>query len=120
MHRSIATTNMQAQDKSLLRRLWWILVVRDSVCSALVGRPFRIDMEQSDTEMLTLGDFADDVENSCHQKYALYQINIAKLSLVLSDIVMSRFYPGKPPIPSEQLHEKLSHWKQALPRTLDW
>ncbi|KAE8143805.1 hypothetical protein BDV38DRAFT_276875 [Aspergillus pseudotamarii] len=126
IHRSIATTNMQSQDKSLLRRLWWVLVVRDSVCSALVGRPFRIDMDQSDTEMLTIEDFADDtvplgfVENLYHQRYALYQINIAKLSLILRDIVMSRFYPGKPAIPSEELHDKLSHWKQAVPSALDW
>ncbi|CAG7935925.1 unnamed protein product [Penicillium olsonii] len=126
IHRSTATTNMQPQDKSLLRRLWWILVVRDSVCSALVGRPFRIDMDQSDTEMLTIEDFAHDatssvfLEDSAHQRYALYQINVAKLSLILRDIVMSRFYPGRPPIPSEQLHEKLTYWKQGLPQTLHW
>lgn len=47
IHRStIAIPNMQPQDKSLMRRLWWALVVRDSICGTLVGRPFRIDLDQ--------------------------------------------------------------------------
>ncbi|KAK9427165.1 fungal-specific transcription factor domain-containing protein [Lipomyces doorenjongii] len=126
IHRSTATTNMRPQDKSLLRRLWWILVVRDSICSALVGRPFRIDMDQSDTEMLTVQDFAHDatasdfLENPRHQKYAQYQIETAKLSLILRDIVMSRFYPGRPSVRSETLHTRLDDWKGALPSALTW
>lgn len=126
IHRSTAMTNMAPQDRSLLRRLWWILVVRDSACSALVGRPFRIDLAQSDTEMLTITDFAHDamvpnfLETSSHHKYAQYQIEIAKLSLILRDIVMSRFYPGRPPVPADELHARLTRWREELPSTLEW
>lgn len=36
-HSNIAISNMQAQDKSLMQRLWWALAVQDSICSTLVG-----------------------------------------------------------------------------------
>lgn len=126
IHRSTATTNMQSQDRSLLRRLWWILVTRDSACSSLVGRPFRIDMDQSDTEMLTVEDFGHDAPTSdfldspCHHIYALYQVEVAKLSMIVRDIVMSRWYPRRPPCTSESLQAKLTQWREELPPTLAW
>ncbi|KAI9931133.1 hypothetical protein MW887_010790 [Aspergillus wentii] len=126
IHRSTATTNMKPQDKSLLRRLWWILVVRDSACSSLVGRPFRIDMNQSDTEMLTAHDFAHDsadpgsVGTPAHQAFALYQIEIARLSLIVRDIVISRFYPGSPQVHPEELHARLKNWRDQLSPALAW
>ncbi|KAL4897969.1 fungal-specific transcription factor domain-containing protein [Aspergillus ambiguus] len=120
IHRSTATTNMKPQDKSLLRRLWWVLVVRDSACSALVGRPFRIDMDQSDTEMLSIDDFAHDAPSSDCSPYAQYQIEIAKLSLILRDIVMSRFYPGRPQVHPSELHTRLNNWREGLPSNLSW
>lgn len=126
LHRSTATTYMQPHDKSLLRRLWWTLVVRDSACSALVGRPFRIELDQSDTEMLTIEDFAHDATSSDfleapdHQIYALYQVQIAKLSLILRDIVISRYHPGRPSVPAGELHAKLNLWRSRLPVILVW
>lgn len=57
IHRSLAGTNMPEKDRSLLKRLWWLLVVRDASCATLVGLPFRINMEHGDVEMLTLEDF---------------------------------------------------------------
>ncbi|PLB44822.1 hypothetical protein P170DRAFT_415585 [Aspergillus steynii IBT 23096] len=126
IHRSTATTNMQPGDRSLLRRLWWILVTRDSACSSLVGRPFRIDLNQSDTEMLTIGDFAHDAMTSdflecpSRQRYARYQIEIAKLSSILRDIVMSRFYPKRRPFTPDTLQTRLKQWRKELPPTLSW
>ncbi|KAL5333789.1 fungal-specific transcription factor domain-containing protein [Aspergillus crustosus] len=127
IHRSTATTNMQPRDKSLLRRLWWILVVRDSSCSTLVGRPFRIDMDQGDTEMLALEDFAHDAPSldalllTSHQStYAQYQIQIARLSLLVRDIVSSRFAPGRPRVHPDELHRRLLQWRESLPPVLSW
>ncbi|KAF9887913.1 hypothetical protein FE257_009435 [Aspergillus nanangensis] len=120
MHRSTATTNMKSHDRSLLRRIWWVLIVRDSACSALVGRPFRIDMDQSDTEMLSLEDFTHDAPMPRNYTYAQYQIEIAKLSLILRDIVMSRFYPGRPLVHPVELHGRLSSWRGQLPASLSW
>jgi Fungal specific transcription factor domain len=92
------TTNMKPVDKSLLRRLWWILVIRDAFCSSLVCRPFGIDIGRCDTEILTLDDFAHDtdfVEHATKQAFANYQIHMSKLSLILREIVQARFYPRK-------------------------
>lgn len=127
IHRSTATTNIQPQDKSLLRRLWWILVVRDTTCSTLVGRPFRIDVDQADTEMLTLGDFAYDAHtpevllpDNTQSAYAQYQIQISKLCLIVRDIVMSRFAPGRPRVSPVELHQQLNIWRECLPAVLSW
>lgn len=127
IHRStIAVPNMQPQDKSLMRRLWWALVVRDSICGTLVGRPFRIDLDQADADMLTIEDFAHDamatdfLQNPASQRYAQYQIETAKLSRIMRDIIISRFHPGKQPVTSEDLLAKLTHWKADLVPTLTW
>jgi hypothetical protein len=45
-HRSMAGANIASQDRSLIKRLWWILVIRDAMCASIVGRPFRIHLEQ--------------------------------------------------------------------------
>ncbi|OJJ08790.1 hypothetical protein ASPVEDRAFT_417849 [Aspergillus versicolor CBS 583.65] len=125
IHRSFATTNIQPQDQSLLRRIWWILVVRDTTCSTLVGRPFRIDVDQADTEMLTLEDFLHDVSadvllDNVQCTYAQYQIQISKLCLIVRDIVMSRFAPGRPRVPPAELHQRLNVWRDCLPAILSW
>lgn len=123
LHRSMATTNMKPVDKSLLRRLWWILVIRDAFCSSLVGRPFRIDIDQCDTEILTLDDFAHDTDlmaDTTKQAFANYQIHMSKLSLILREIVQARFQPRKIYIDTAQLHGKLVQWRNQLPETLKW
>lgn len=127
IHRStLAVPNMQPQDKSLMRRLWWALVARDSICGTLVGRPFRIDLDQADADMLTLEDFAHDVfaldfrENPSTQRYAQYQIETAKLSQIIREIIISRFYPGRQPVESSDLVAKLTRWKTHLVPALHW
>lgn len=123
LHRSMATTNMKSVDKSLLRRLWWILVIRDAFCSSLVGRPFRIDMGQCDTEILTLDDFVHDtnlMEDSSKKAFANYQIHMSKLSILLREIVQARFYPRKILADTAQLHGRLVEWRNQLPNSLKW
>lgn len=129
IHRStMAIPNMRPQDKSLMRRLWWALVARDSICGTLVGRPFRIELDQADADMLTLDDFAHDatdaaagfLDNPSAHRYAQYQIETAQLSLIMREIIISRFYPGRQPVAAEDLHAKLSRWKAGLASTLTW
>ncbi|KAL3459058.1 fungal-specific transcription factor domain-containing protein [Aspergillus heterothallicus] len=127
IHRStIGIPNMQPHDKSLMRRLWWALVVRDSICGTLVGRPFRIDLDQADADMLTIEDFAHDapqpefLNSASAQRYAQYQIETAQLSLIMRDIIISRFYPGRRPVRAEDLHAKLILWKSQLAPMLAW
>ena len=126
IHRSMATTNMKPQDRSLLKRIWWILIIRDTSCAALVGRPFRINLEQCDTDPLTAEDFEHDgnspdfMSNPQRPSFANYQIQMSKLSLVLREIVNSRFSPQKPNTTSAVLHESLSGWRAQLPHNLRW
>jgi hypothetical protein len=126
IHRSMATTNMKPQDRSLLKRIWWILIIRDTSCAALVGRPFRINLEQCDTDPLTAEDFEHDgnspdfMSNPQRPSFANYQIQMSKLSLVLREIVNSRFSPQKPNTTSAVLHETLSGWRAQLPHNLRW
>ena len=126
IHRSMATTNMKPQDRSLLKRIWWILIIRDTSCAALVGRPFRINLEQCDTDPLTAEDFQHDgnspdfMSNPQRPSFANYQIQMSKLSLVLREIVNSRFSPQKPNTTSAVLHESLSGWRAQLPHNLRW
>ncbi|KAL4795195.1 fungal-specific transcription factor domain-containing protein [Aspergillus venezuelensis] len=128
IHRStMAIPNMRHQDKSLMRRLWWALVARDSICGTLVGRPFRIDLDQADADMLTLEDFAHDApdaaeffSNPSAHRFAQYQIETAHLSLIMREIIISRFYPGRQPVTAEDLHSRLTTWKAGLAPTLTW
>lgn len=126
MHRSMATANIKPQDRSLLKRLWWILVIRDASCSALVGRPFRINLDQCDMDSLTLEDFRHQsgCENSTLDPEShisgLYQIQISRLSLILREIVTARFYPGRTAATTGNLQEMLVSWRAQLPLELEW
>ncbi|TKA70776.1 hypothetical protein B0A55_05467 [Friedmanniomyces simplex] len=126
IHRSTAGTNMSHKDRSLLKRLWWTLVVRDASCATLVGRPFRINMEHGDAEMLTLLDFEHDIhslESAGHplaRTFAHYQVQVAKLSLLLYDIDYARFIPGPKALSMSQVYGRLQAWKNDLPAEVDW
>jgi hypothetical protein len=126
IHRSTAGTNMSLRDRSLLKRLWWTLVIRDASCATLVGRPFRINMEHGDAEMLTIEDFESDTKflhESGHplaSTFAHYQVEIAKLSLLLYDIDYARFIPGQKKVSMEQVYYNLQVWRNELPSAIDW
>ena len=125
IHRSMAGTNIDAKDRSLLKRLWWILVVRDAFRASLVGRPLRINMDQGDTEMLTVQDFEHDirslegVRHPLNQTFAHYQIQVAKLSLVLHRILFTRFVPSQKRLSSAVLEEHIQQWKREVPPEVD-
>ncbi|KAF2096104.1 hypothetical protein NA57DRAFT_78876 [Rhizodiscina lignyota] len=129
IHRSMAGTNMNPQDRSLLKRLWWVLVVRDASCGTLVGRPFRIDMTHSDTEMLTMEDFEYDMRDPDFAKhplrntYGLYQIAISELAIILREIVSFRFCIDRPHVKAStisNLDERLQSWRKSLPMELSF
>lgn len=126
MHRSIAGASMESKDRSLLKRIWWVLVVRDAFCSSLVGRPLRINMDQGNAEMLTLDDFEQDVrslEMAQHHlayTFAHYQIQASRLSLILHQIVMTRFIPGPKKFTTAYLQESLECWRKEVPPEIDW
>ncbi|KAL3450253.1 hypothetical protein BJX65DRAFT_270474 [Aspergillus insuetus] len=126
MHRKSVMNNGRSDDPGLLRRIWWTLAVRDAHCSALLGRPFRINTTQCDIDMLTMDDFPDEhacsssaTPSSCTCREAFeYQIHVAKLSLILRDIVHFRFGPISGTTTIDLLQSQLASWKCQLPPTM--
>jgi hypothetical protein len=117
IYKSTTSANLRAADRSLLRRLWWTLATRDAYCAALLGRPFRINMARCDTQMLSLNDFSSD---SSENPAAIYQIQVAKLSIILRQIVVSRSDPTCDSDTIEMLRNMLNHWQTELPAMVDW
>lgn len=127
-HRSMVGLNIAPQDRSLLKRLWWTLVIRDAACASMHGRPFRINLEHCDVDELTLEDFEHDTAVLSDYLTAngirlsgLYQIQAAKLALLLRQIVTIRFYPrSQESNLSSILPDLLLHWRNGLPASLQW
>jgi hypothetical protein len=127
-HRSMAGLNIAPQDRSLLKRLWWTLVIRDAACASMHGRPFRINLEHCDIDELTPEDFEHDtsilsghLNADSGRLFGLYQIQAAKLALILRQIVTIRFYPMSQESTSISIvPELLLHWRNGLPVSLQW
>jgi len=127
-HRSMARATIDPQDRSLIKRLWWILVIRDATCASLVGRPFRVNLDHCDADPLTEQDFSYDVSLSLEcmasplaQLSGLYQIHATKLSLILRHIIAARFYPQNPSrSDSSSLQELMTAWRNDLPAEMSW
>jgi len=126
IHRSLTSASMRQHDKSLLKRLWWVLVVRDAHCGALIGRPLRISLDHADIDMLAVEDF--ECELSCERLahhplrdlFGVYQVQMAKLSLVLRQIVATRFCPEDKLQPIAHMEAMLRDWRERLPCRLNW
>ncbi|KAK9459568.1 uncharacterized protein V1516DRAFT_713682 [Lipomyces oligophaga] len=43
----------------LRRRIWWVLLTKDTFCSSILGKPFRIDIESNQVPVLDRADFPD-------------------------------------------------------------
>ncbi|KAK5282186.1 hypothetical protein LTR40_003668 [Exophiala xenobiotica] len=131
IHRTTSGTNMPQKDKSLLRRLWWVLVFRDAFCAVLFGRPLRINMIQCDVEMPTPEDFdplpeEDDAGKGRVQLHGLFNIELSKLAVILRNTMLSRFLPQRIRQPEEEevairsLRQELREWRSSLNPLLDW
>ncbi|KAK4574445.1 hypothetical protein LTR86_001286 [Recurvomyces mirabilis] len=126
IHRSLTGTNMAPKDRSLLKRLWWTLVIRDASCATLVGRPFRINMDHGDAEMPAIVDFEDDMRSLQRMAHPLadifahYQIAVTRLSLLLYDIDYARFIPGPKKMSMFDVYNALQTWRSDVPSCLDW
>jgi hypothetical protein len=127
IHRTASLARMDANGRSLLRRLWWTLVVRDASCATLLGRPFRIRMSHCDSDMLTLEDFRNELltspsgtRESAYEVQALYQIHVSKLSLILRQIIRIQSSENYDRGKTSELHTLLRNWEIELPQGLKW
>ena len=127
IHRLRISARMSPKDKGLLRRLWWTLALRDASCAALLGRPFRINIAQCDTDMLEMDDFSTelcgsspDTDDEHAQGQAMYQIHIVRLSLILRSIIQSRYGPTESSTKTVELQRRLVNWHLELPKAVNW
>lgn len=123
LHRAEVAASGPPNDRSLLKRLWWALAVRDAHCSTLLGRPFRINITQCDTDVLALEDFPHNHEplDPCTCKAAfMYQIQSCKLSLILRSIIHFRFGPVSDSITLDHIQQQLAVWKSEVPVEVSW
>ncbi|KIW42284.1 uncharacterized protein PV06_05847 [Exophiala oligosperma] len=129
IHRSAGYSTLH-KDKGLLRRLWWMIAVRDAYCGTLLGRPFRVNMSHSDGPMLTFDDFGPEDRPTTTTNnpdsddqatlYMHYQIQLAKLSLILRRIVNTRFNVGLDSTTPQALRDLLGQWRHELPAVMTW
>ncbi|KAH6683411.1 hypothetical protein B0J14DRAFT_647627 [Halenospora varia] len=125
IHRINSSTYVDKKRRSLLKRLFWTLAIRDAYCAALLGRPFRLNIAQCDTEALILEDFEHDEKcsNQDHTKclsHGHYQIQVSKLSLILRKIVEAQFGPSTNTTQAVHLHNLMDSWKSQLPPLVTW
>lgn len=119
LHRSTSGSYATIKDRGLIRRLWWTLVVRDSYCAALMGRPARVDLSQCDVDPLSTCDFAEAAQSTGEPpNHALYQIQVARLSMILRQIIakcpMADVHPNR----SSHLYQMLSQWLAQVPAAI--
>lgn len=129
IHRSLKHLNMTHKDRSLLRRLWWILLIRDAFGSALFGRPPRINGTNCDVEYVTQEDFGCDVEPSSphppiiYPPHATYLVHLSELAVILRDIIVYRYSPVAVHIYSVErasIYTRMRKWRAAIPSEIDW
>ena len=128
IHRSLSQVHMPEKDRSLLKRIWYTLVIRDAWGAALFGRPFRINDRQCDDDQLILADFKYDgldwdAAPSSKAK-SLYFIQASSLALVLRRVFGLRSYSQTPMqcqhTSIEDLRSELAGWRTSVPHELDW
>ena len=128
VHRSMAQANMSGKNRSLLKRIWFALVIRDAWGAALYGRPFRINDRQCDADQPTLDDFECDVLDwdmpPSIRTARLYFVQASSLALILRNVISLRSSSQTPAdqydATIERVRADLEMWNSSLPPELDW
>ncbi|RSL56704.1 hypothetical protein CEP53_006697 [Fusarium sp. AF-6] len=103
MHRSTAHSNLSQRCRSLWKRIWWSIYVRDRQAAAALGRPCRIRDEDCDIEPLCEADFTFDRETilatvGMQERYHVsYAISMSSLAVLMGRILALRFSPSSKP-----------------------
>lgn len=126
MHRSTATSGFPSTTRSLWKRIWWSIYVRERHAAAALGRPSHICDDDCDVEPLTREDLeVDYVNNSpiiCGQElyHVGYAIAMSRLAFHLGHLLSARFSPGARSSRTsiERIARDLEGWEHALPPDL--
>ncbi|RDW58678.1 hypothetical protein BP6252_13154 [Coleophoma cylindrospora] len=118
MHRDTTPSTLNAHDKRIWRRIWWIMVKFDVIISLVYGRPQAINLDECDVQPLDISDF----EGCGSRAQAEYTIQYVELCVIISKIVRERFglriSPEKRKIALSNADEALANWALNLPKHL--
>ncbi|RDW89989.1 fungal specific transcription factor domain-containing protein [Aspergillus mulundensis] len=126
MHRS-SPPGINRGERSLRRRIWWSIYVRDRHTAAAFGQPCRIRDEDCDVEPLTEEDFQFDHDYDqtliSPQKdfHISYAVEMSALAHILGDILVGEFSPRRPDLEKYRtatLANRLAEWEHHLPDQL--
>ncbi|KAF5010851.1 hypothetical protein FDECE_3024 [Fusarium decemcellulare] len=98
--------------KCFKRRLWWILVTRDSIISVGTGRPRTIHLEDSTVKPPTLADFP--VPDTNANLFIAY-VTICRL---MGDVAEAQRRQTLTPSCKQRLEDALFRWLKGLPNPL--
>ncbi|KAL1893516.1 hypothetical protein Sste5346_006344 [Sporothrix stenoceras] len=126
MHRSTVHSGMHHRQRSMLKRIWWSIYIRDRHAAAALGRPCRIQDEDCDVEMLTVDDFLIDQENDRSliieetEYQRNYVIEMARLAQILGRLLKREFAPhgAASPAFNADIYGELEDWERRLPHDL--
>ncbi|KAH6605266.1 hypothetical protein Trco_006973 [Trichoderma cornu-damae] len=120
MHRSTAKSHMSDEKSKLWRRIWWCIRVRDTLTSGSIGRPQHTAHRDCDVEMLEPNDIAD--ENLQGGEEAMYACQMARLSIIFSRIITSRYAAIQLTSESQkaQLGHDLENFRLQIPKALQY
>ncbi|KAG9952942.1 MFS general substrate transporter, partial [Aureobasidium melanogenum] len=99
-------------QRAIRRRMWWSLVVRDSLISVSRGRPRAVNLEDSDVSMPTLDDFAD-----APQTGELF-IAYVEVCCILGDLVQTCARRRMTTSKRTEVLNALFKWTRMLPARL--
>ncbi|KAJ5342324.1 fungal-specific transcription factor domain-containing protein [Penicillium brevicompactum] len=127
MHRSTTDYGMSPSVRSLWKRIWWSIYIRDRHTAAAFGRPCRIQDEDCDVETPTAEDFSfdEDYDQSLitpqRDYHVSYFLEMTKLTNILGDVLKAEFSPRRPALEkfkTEVLADRLAQWESHLPNPL--
>ncbi|UNI17150.1 hypothetical protein JDV02_003526 [Purpureocillium takamizusanense] len=98
--------------KSFRRRLWWTLVIRDSIISVGTGRPRTIHLEDSTMKPPSLEDFS--VQNIQARLFIAY----ASICRQMGDIAEAHRRHALTPSTRQRFEDALFRWLKQLPQQL--
>lgn len=99
-------------DAALRRRLWWSLVIRDSLINAGHGRPRAVNLQLTDVTPPTAADF--DGNQNAANLFSAY----TSISLILGDLTQCFLQKGKFTEKRASLGDRLFRWVKTLPESL--
>lgn len=124
----MANVNMHPKTKSLLKRIWAVLQLRDLFGAALFGRPLRINEAQCDADQLSLDDFDYDSASysgewmpvEVHKNYFIQAVRLSELVRPIFRLCTQSLANPENQVSLETLRANLREWNDYLPDSLSW